>query len=88
PLRLEIKRVAQGDRTHDNRLRKTSATVPDALQNQIFQYIATIGVGSPPQTCEAAIDTGSSESMGFFNRFRAAKQLRYLCIIHLPATEP
>lgn len=61
PFHLEIKRRAQGDRTHANRLRKTSATVPDALQNQVYEYIASLGIGSPPQTCVAAIDTGSSD---------------------------
>lgn len=67
-VHLGIKRVLQGDRTTANRGRSKLASVPDRLQNNVYQYIATLSIGTPGQATDAALDTGSSDLWVFTNQ--------------------
>nr|AFK08697.1 aspartic protease [Starmerella apicola] len=67
-VHLGIKRALQGDRTTANRARSKRASVPDRLQNNIYQYIATLSIGTPGQATDAALDTGSSDLWVFTNQ--------------------
>ncbi|ANB15153.1 Yps3p [Sugiyamaella lignohabitans] len=45
----------------EDRLSKRAGYYDTPLANQIFQYVATFDLGTPAQTVEAMIDTGSSD---------------------------
>lgn len=40
---------------------KRDSTPLEPLENRVVQYAATVEVGSPPQSFEVSIDTGSSD---------------------------